>query len=161
MWTNKKAQRWKRYYLYNCTSRRENWGAFGALSLSLVFFFNARLGYDISAHEYGMYRDTCSLSYEFEIATFLMSLQPGTRLCLLRIYFIQNEILLCFRFRDPLSNKYKWRWLLCLPVSYRGKRKMWNVWQFREWMTERNYPLPAYGVAINIAFPGAIYLTFI
>lgn len=101
MWTNKKARRWKRYYLYNCTSRRENWGAFGALSLSLVFFFNARLGYDISAHEYGMYRDTCSLSYEFEIATFLMSLQPGTRLCLLRIYFIQNEMLLCFVLEIP------------------------------------------------------------
>lgn len=62
-------------------------------------FFLTRYGYDISAHEYGMYRDTCSLPYEFEIATFSMSLYPGISEFVCWVYIVfRNDILLCFRY---------------------------------------------------------------
>lgn len=59
--------------------------------------------YDISVHEYGMYRDTCSLPYEFEIATFLMSLCPGIWSLRFLFFIYGDSNILCVVFISEMS----------------------------------------------------------
>lgn len=66
--TNKNGRRGENVIIFIIARQGGKLGAFREFFPSFSFF-NAASGYDISAHEYGMYRDTCLLPYESEIAT--------------------------------------------------------------------------------------------